>query len=168
MHKDILHASKLMCMYVYMLVTARIESLFTACHQLLQRAAQLWPQCKWDLRDPCNRSNRITVRSHYATQVLEFSCNPIMLGENRKQHNSFSKVSWGMVLRSYTELLCTSCALKVQAGGTWKFDYSSSLPVVSGLVWRVSAGIELWRAADSERKDSVIGSLGVRVVLYGW
>ena len=88
-------------MYVYMSVTAHTDTLFTACHQSLHRAARLWPQCKWDLRDPCNRSNRITVRSHYATQVLEFSCNPIMLGENRKQHNSVSKVSWGMVPRTF-------------------------------------------------------------------
>jgi len=84
-----------------MSVTAYTDTLFTACHQPLQRAAQLWPQCKWDLRDPCNRSNRITVRSHYASQVLEFSCNPIMLSENREQRNSVSKVSWHRAPRSF-------------------------------------------------------------------
>jgi len=104
MHKDNYVAQKLICMYVcvYMSVSAHTDTLFTACHQRWQRVAQLWPQCKWDLRDPCNRGNRITVRSHYATQVLEFPCNPIMLGENWKQHNSFSRVScWDKVPRSF-------------------------------------------------------------------
>ena len=102
------------CVYVYISVTAHIDTLFTACHQPLQRAAQLWPQCKWDLRDPCNRGNKITVRSHYATQVLEFSCNQIMLGENRKQYNSFSRVSWDMVQRSFVNMywsLILNCCL---------------------------------------------------------
>jgi hypothetical protein len=45
------------------------------------------------------------------------------------------------------------------------FDYPASPPVVSSFACWVRTGIELWRAADSKGKKSVIGSLGVRVVL---
>lgn len=140
-----LHPSKLMYMYACMMLTAHTDTVFTACQQPLRRAAQLWPQCKWDLRDSWKRGNRITVRSHYATQVLEFSCNPIMLGENPKQHNSFSKVSWDMVPRSFVNrywgLLLNCCVHLVPWG--WRQEGHGNLIFNIWLPFVTSGSVQL-------------------------